>query len=266
MVLYGMRNEMKIIPPACILAIDIGGTSVKAALVDNTGRLRGDPCRCPTPAHASPAQVLDVIVQLSHSCGTFDAVSIGFPGALKHNIIHTAPNLGTELWNGVDLSALVEARLNCPARITNDATMHGLGIIAGEGIEVVLTLGTGMGFALFRDGVPAPQIELGRHTAGEEPTYDDFVGNAALLKLGETAWKQRVRQTIQRLISLLNFDTLYLGGGNARYFSQNELVEGVRLATNEAGLAGGAKLWRDDVGSALDYKADPKQELDIKVC
>lgn len=249
---------MEIISPLRVLAIDIGGTGVKAALVDVNGLLSEGPVRCPTPVGATPAQMLGAIVELVRSFSTFDVISIGFPGALKNNIIHTAPNLGTELWQGVDFSAQVEAAFGRPTRLVNDATMHGLAVIAGKGIEVVLTLGTGMGFALFRDGVPAPQIELGRHTAGDEPTYDDFVGNAALLKLGEVNWKLRVQETIKRLVSLVNFDFLYLGGGNARLFTAEELALGVKLAANEAGLAGGAKLWHEGVGHALNYKSSYK--------
>ena len=132
--------------------------------------------------------------------------------------------------------------------------MHGLGIIDGNGIEVALTLGTGMGFALFRDGIPAPQIELGRHPAGDEPTYDDFVGDAALHRVGEPAWKTRVQITLQRLAYLVNFDTLYLGGGNARFFAPAELPDNVNLATNTAGLAGGAKLWHPELADLLVYK------------
>lgn len=256
-----MKSKMITSHPKRILAIDIGGTGVKAALVDGDGLLLEAPARCPTPIHPTPVQMLDAIAELARSFTPFEAISIGFPGAIKHNIVHTAPNLGTDLWCGVDFSALVVARFKRPTRLANDATMHGLGIVTGEGIEVVLTLGTGMGFALFRDGVPAPQIELGRHTAGEAPTYDDFVGNASFLKAGGAVWKQRVQETIQRLISLVNFDTLYLGGGNARHFSASELPAGVRLATNEAGLSGGARLWRDDVGAALKYKADDTEFL-----
>lgn len=253
---------MTTLPPARVLAIDIGGSSLKAALVDKDGRFLGETRRCPTPSYASPAQVLEAIVDLVRPLGAFDVISIGFPGAIKHNIIQTAPNLGTELWRGVDFPTMAEACFARPARLANDATMHGLGIIAGEGIEVVLTLGTGMGFALFRDGVPAPQIELGRHPAGDEPTYDDFVGDAALFRLGEPAWKQRVRETILRLVSLVNFDILYLGGGNARLFAMQELPPDVKLAKNEAGLAGGAKLWRQDVRAALNYRDNDVSSLE----
>lgn len=239
------------IHPERILALDIGGTGLKAALLNHAGEMLAPAARCPTPPGASPTQLLETVATLIAPLGEFDFISIGFPGAIKHNIVLTAPNLGTKNWHGTDLAALATARFKRPARLANDATMHGLGIIAGEGIEVVLTLGTGMGFALFRDFVPAPQIELGRHVAGEEPSYDDFVGDAALKRVGEMRWKARVQETIGRIHSLVNFDVLYLGGGNARLFSLQELPEGVILARNEAGLTGGAKLWNAEVGRAL---------------
>ncbi|MCB5945595.1 ROK family protein [Acidocella sp. KAb 2-4] len=243
-----MKAEMH---PERILSIDIGGTSVKAAVLNAAGEMLAPVRRCPTPRGSTPVTLLEEIVALVAPLGEFDAMSIGFPGAIKRNVILTAPNLGTANWQGTDLAAMASQRFGCPVRLSNDATMHGLGVIAGEGIEVVLTLGTGMGFALFRDGVPAPQIELGRHVAGEAPSYDDFVGDAALKRSGEARWKAHVLETLRRVRDLVNFDTLYLGGGNARLFTPDELPGGVKLAMNEAALAGGAKLWRDDVSLAL---------------
>lgn len=237
--------------PERILSLDIGGSSIKAALLNPNGAVLEPLHKCPTPPGSTPSSLLEVIADLISSFSNYQAISIGFPGAIKHETILTAPNIGTARWAGTPLAALASARFNCPARLANDATLHGLGIIAGEGIEVVLTLGTGMGFALFRDGVPAPQIELGRHTAGDIPSYDDFVGDAALKQAGETVWKARVMLTIQRIASLVNFDRLYLGGGNARLLTAGELPSHVSLARNEDGIKGGARLWRDDIGTAL---------------
>lgn len=245
------------ISPEHILTIDIGGSSIKAGLVRADGFMLSALYRYSTPSDPSPARMLDAMLELANPFSGFNAVSVGFPGAIKHHIIQTAPNLGTPLWSGVDFSALVEARFQCPVRLANDATMYGLGVITGKGIEVVLTLGTGMGFALFRDGIPAPQIELGQHTAGDEPSYDDFVGDAALRRIGETGWKQRVQQTIQRLAALVDFDKLHIGGGNARLFVQTELPTNVMLVTNEAGLAGGAKLWNQDIAFIFGYETKP---------
>ncbi|GLR68858.1 hypothetical protein GCM10010909_35400 [Acidocella aquatica] len=226
-----------------ILAIDIGGTNLKAALLDADGRIRGDPLRCATPPEATPALMLEALSALIAPLGDYDRISIGFPGAIRRGIILTAPNIGTTVWHGTDFSALATAYFGRPTRLANDAMMHGLGVITGEGIELVLTLGTGMGFSLFRDGVPAPQIELGRHPADKAPTYDELVGDAALRQLGMVAWKIRVQDTISRCAALVNFDVLHLGGGNARHFEPVELPAGVRLAVNAAGLMGGVKLW-----------------------
>lgn len=237
-----------------VLTIDIGGSFLKAGMVDADGRMLGESLRCPAPAHPSPEHVLDAIRELTRQFSGYTAISIGFPGAIKRNIILTAPNLGTALWAGIDFQSLVEASFQCPVRLVNDATMHGLGIIGGDGIEVALTLGTGMGFALFSNGIPAPQIELGRHPAGDEPTYDDFVGDAALRRVGELDWKSRVQIVVERLHNLLNFDKLYLGGGNARLLSPAELPDNVILVTNAAGLAGGAKLWQPDIAAILAHK------------
>lgn len=230
-----------------ILAIDIGGTNLKAALLSEDGRILGDPLRCATPPEATPALMLEALRALIAPLGDYERISIGFPGAIRRGIILTAPNIGTEAWHGTDFGALATACFGRPARLANDAMLHGLGVITGEGIELVLTLGTGMGFSLFRGGIPAPQIEFGRHTAGEAPTYDDFVGDAALRQLGMEAWKGRVKETISRCAALVNFDILHLGGGNARHFEAGELPAGVRLAVNAAGLTGGMKLWSPEM-------------------
>jgi polyphosphate glucokinase len=230
-----------------ILAVDIGGTYLKAALLDDAGTFLTDSVRRPTPTGAPAETVLETIATMTTPLGVFNRVSIGFPGAIHHGKILTAPNLGTAAWHGVDLTQLASTRFGCPARLVNDATMHGLGVIHGHGIEVTLTLGTGMGFALFRDNIPAPQIELGRHPAGEAPSYDDFVGDAAFRRLGMAAWKVNVAVALARCAALVNFDHLHLGGGNARHFSPDELPANVHLVLNEAGLKGGAKLWAPEM-------------------
>ena len=95
--------------------------------------------------------------------GRFQRISIGFPGVVRGGRVLTAPNLGTEAWHGFPLAAALAERLGAPARLANDATVQGLGVIAGHGLECVITLGTGMGFALFEDGRPGPHLELSQH-------------------------------------------------------------------------------------------------------
>ena len=128
--------------------------------------------------------------------------------------------------------------------MVNDAEMQGLAVISGKGLEFVLTLGTGAGTGLFRDGELMPHLELAHHPLyGKKKTYNDYIGNAALGKVGRKHWNKRVAHTIDVLMSLLHFDHLFIGGGNARKIT----FEGPAFLTivdNDAGIAGGAALWK----------------------
>jgi polyphosphate glucokinase len=126
--------------------------------------------------------------------------------------------------------------------LANDATVQGLGVIAGHGLECVITLGTGMGFALFEEGVPGPHLELSQHPVRGRKTYDRYVGNAALRAIGRKRWNRRVRTAIGNIAILTDFDALYIGGGNSRHV-QGDLPEKVRVVSNEAGITGGIRLW-----------------------
>jgi polyphosphate glucokinase len=154
----------------------------------------------------------------------------------------TAPNLGTEAWHGHALTDALQERLGKPARMLNDATVQGLGVISGHGLECVITLGTGMGFALFDRGYPAPHLELSQHPVHKGMTYDQWIGNAAFEKVGPKAWNRRVRKAIGFIATLVNYDTLAIGGGNAKRIAF-ALPQGVRTVSNEAGITGGIRLW-----------------------
>ena len=159
----------------------------------------------------------------------------------------TAPNLGTEAWHGFALTTALTERLGAQARLANDATVQGLGVITGQGLECVITLGTGMGFALFEDGRPGPHLELSQHPVRGRKTYDQYLGNTALHNVGAKRWNRRLRKAIGFIATLTTFDTLYIGGGNSRHV-QGELPENVRIVSNEAGITGGIRLW----GAHLD--------------
>jgi predicted TIM-barrel fold metal-dependent hydrolase len=174
--------------------------------------------------------------------GAFDRVSVGFPGAVKAGRIITAPNLGTELWTGFDLQSALAARWKKPVRVMNDADVQGFGAITGKGVEMVLTLGTGAGTSLFLDGRISPHLELAHHPIHGDKTYDEYVGNAALKKIGKKKWNKRVAKVIGILRVLTNFDHLYLGGGNAQAISF-ELPADITIVPNSDGLTGGIALW-----------------------
>jgi polyphosphate glucokinase len=218
-----MSPSMPTALPSDILAIDIGGSHLKAGVLDDTGRVQGTPGRVPTPSPAAP-----------------DAVIASLKG--RAGVILTAPNLGTELWEGIPLATMLQSTFSVPVRVLNDGTVQGLGVIAGDGLECVITLGTGLGFALFRDGDIMPHMEMGQHNAHGKHSYDHYLGQAAMEAAGRKRWNRRVRKTIDTLHTLLNYDTLYIGGGNATRIDF-ELPPNVHVVSNEAGITGGAKLW-----------------------
>ena len=163
------------------LAVDIGGTGIKIAALDDTGRIIGEPARVPTPPKpVHPEQVVGIITETSATLGGFERVSVGFPGMVRGGKVLTAPNLGTELWAGFDLQGELIKKLAKPVRVMNDADVQGFGAIEGKGLEMVLTLGTGAGTAMFDNGRILPHLELAHHPIKGSMTYDQYLGNAAL--------------------------------------------------------------------------------------
>lgn len=159
-----------------ILVIDIGGIGLKAAIISEDGQMKSERLRVPTPGPARPDAVVEALMQMVEPIVADPPthISIGFPGVVRDNVVLTAPNLGTPHWRGVPLAQLIAERLGgMPARMINDAEMQGLAAIEGRGIEMVLTLGTGAGTALFRDGELMPHLELAHHPVAKDKTYDE---------------------------------------------------------------------------------------------
>ena len=177
-----------------ILSIDIGGTFIKATVLNQEGGLLKDYKKVKAPGSASPEKVLEAIQNLVKGFQNYDMVSVGFPGYIKNGIVFTAPNLGTDLWKGVNLNKLLTGTLNKPVRIVNDADMQGLGVVSEKGLEMVITLGTGFGTALLMNGHLLPHLELAHHPITKNKTYDDYIGDAALKKAGEEKWNERMKK------------------------------------------------------------------------
>jgi polyphosphate glucokinase len=229
-----------------ILSVDIGGTGLKAALVDRRGRMLGERVRVKTP-HPSPPRALvravRALVRPLFGDGTVIGVSVGFPGVVRGGRVLTAPNLGTEDWRGVDLAKALERAWKRPVRVVNDAELQGLGAVRGRGVEMVVTLGTGFGSAILVDGRLAPHLEISQHPFRRGETYDEQLGNAALERIGKRKWNRRVERALELLRMLVNFDALYLGGGNARYV-RFDLPPDVQRIANDCAMRGGAQLWK----------------------
>jgi polyphosphate glucokinase len=224
------------------LCVDIGGSHIKASVVDRQGRMTCSSIMVPTPEPATPASVIATVVTLASRLPPYHRVSVGFPGVVRDGRVLTAPNLGTKRWHEVDLAKRLEAALTRPVRVLNDAEVQGLGVISGTGLECVITLGTGFGSAVFRDGQLMPHLELGQHPAWKSKTYDQFLGHAALLAKGTKRWNRRLARALGSVAVLLNFDRLYIGGGNARKV-RLRLPRNVTCVANKAGITGGARLW-----------------------
>lgn len=224
------------------LALDIGGTGLKAGLLDAGGTMVGQRVRVETPHPSPPDAVVPALVGLAHALGTFDRISVGFPGVVRGTKIVTAPNLGTAEWAGYDLGGVLQQRLGRPVRLLNDATVQGLGVIGGRGLECVITLGTGFGFALYQNGRLAPHLELSQHIIRGRKTYDQYLGVGALKKAGKARWRKRVQKMLVQLRVLVNWDLLYIGGGDARLIDF-DLPADIRITSNDAGITGGVRLW-----------------------
>lgn len=228
------------------LAIDVGGTGIKAAVLDEAGHMISEHQRVPTPPKpVTPDALLHAIDQVVTPLGAFERVSVGFPGYVREGRVLTAPNLGTEALAGFDLQSALAERWGKPARVLNDADVQGFGAIKGEGIEMVLTLGTGAGTAIFRHGEVMPHLELAHHPVSGKKTYDEYIGNAARRAKGKKAWNKRVAKVIEILRVVVRFDRLYIGGGNAKDLNFT-LPNDVEIVANTDGLTGGIGLWRAD--------------------
>ncbi len=229
--------------PTRYLTIDVGGSGLKAAVVDRHGEMLSKRVRVPTPADLTPDDLVDQIDALVKPLRPFDRVAVGFPGVVKNGTVETAPNLGTGRLAGLDLASSLEARLGCPTRVVNDAVIQGLAVVHGGGVELVITLGTGFGAVVFNEGTPLPVFELAHHPFRKGQTYEEQLGNRALRHKGRKVWSRRVRKAIAELYALFRYDRIYIGGGNAKKirFAVNRRTI---IVSNQMGVRGGPALWK----------------------
>jgi polyphosphate glucokinase len=229
---------------AWTLAVDIGGSGVKASVLDEAGLMQAERLRVPTPVGRHPRALLDAMAGLTRRLPDFDRISVGVPGAVGAGRVLTAPNLRHPAWLGFDLAAALADRFGKPARIENDVALQGLAAIQEEGIELVVTLGTGFGNALFLDGHLVPQFGLGHHVFRKGSTYDEQLNQAALDKVGKKKWNKRLELAVVSLARVSRYDRLFIGGGNAKHVGV-ALGPRTTIISNECGIRGGILLWRD---------------------
>ncbi len=240
------------------LAIDIGGTGLKASVLGADGRLLADRVRVVTPYPCPPDRLIDTLAALVAPLPPSDRASAGFPGVVRKGKVLTAPHFVTQsgpgspvvadlmkAWTGFDLAGSLRKRLGVPTRVANDADLQGWAVVSGKGLEMVVTLGTGVGTALFMDGKLAPHLELAHHPFRKGETYNEQIEDAALRQIGRKKWRERVLEAIANFATLVNYDHLYVGGGNARHMVGH--VSGpITIVDNVAGILGGIRLWETD--------------------
>ncbi len=241
------------------LAVDCGGGGIKANVLDAAGTAHAAPVRVPTPYPLPPTLLVDTVAEIAADLPPADRLTLGMPGMVRHGVVVHTPHYVTRsgprsrvvpelvtAWSTFDVRAALSARLGLPALVLNDAEVHGAGVISSSGVELVLTLGTGLGSALFDGGRLAPHLEWSRAPVRRSTTYDAYVGEPERRRLGDGLWSRRVVTVVEGLRPVFWWDRLYLGGGNARRITPSALErlgDDVVVVPNSAALVGGARAW-----------------------
>ncbi len=241
-----------------VLGIDIGGTHVKASVVEvEQGRLVGERMELDTPEPGTPEQIGEVVAEIARSCSWTGAVGVAFPGVVEDGVVREAPNLD-DAWEGTDLQDLVATRLGVPREqvaTINDADAAGLaegtcGSAAGvDGVAVLVTLGTGVGTALLVGGLLAPNTELGEITIGGLPAQD-AIADHAWDRRPLDEWAADVCAYLAELERMVHPEVVVIGGGISERFDEYahhlHAEADIRCASagNDAGIVGAALAHR----------------------
>lgn len=255
------------------LAIDCGGSGLKGSVLDDEGRMVADRVRIATPYPMPPELFVATLTELAGQLPPADRATVGMPGMIRHGRVIATPHYITtkgpfspvdpelaRAWDHFDAQGALARSLGIPTRVVNDAEVHGAAVVSGHGLEVMFTLGTGLGCAVFDDGVLVPKIELSRAPVRKGAIYDEWIGDQARRRLGHERWSRRVRKAVDGLRPMFLWDRLFVGGGNARRLTV-DLGPDVTLVPNEAGISGGIRLWELGHGS-VSHPEDALREPD----
>lgn len=228
-------------------------------MLDAAGTPHVPEIRVPTPYPLPPQRLVDTVVEIAGSLPAADRATVGMPGMIRRGVVVATPHYVTRSgprtrvdpalvgqWSGKDMAAAFGAALGYPVLVLNDAEVHGAGVVSGSGLELVLTLGTGLGSALFDGGVLAPHLELSHAPVRRGLTYDAYLGEHERRRLGDGVWSRRVRRAVDGLRPVFRWDRLYLGGGNSRRVRPGvlaELGDDVVVVPNSAAIVGGVRAW-----------------------
>lgn len=254
------------VPGVRTLAIDCGGSGIKGAVLDDTGQMLSARYRVAVPYPMTPAKFLGILDEVAAHGGHFDRATVGVPGMVRHGVVITTPHYITEAgphsavdhdlaqaWSRWPLQEALENHWHRPVRVLNDAQVHGAAVVSGKGLEVMLTLGTGLGCAVYDEGAVVPKLEMSRATVRKGVIYDEWIGAAARRRIGNRKWTRRVLQMIDELRPVFVWDRLYLGGGEARKLRE-PLPADVTPVANIVGISGGVRVWQLGAGEPSPAK------------
>lgn len=237
------------------LSFDIGGSGIKAALLDSVGTMVSQRVRLDTPYPCPPPRLVEAMHQVAAQLPTYHRISAGFPGLVRDGVVRMVPSLtrsslegktdaGLVLaWTNFDLRTALSEAFGVPVKVANDADVQGCAVVEGVGMEFVMTLGTGVGTALFFNGRLLPHLELGHTPFRKGMTMEQQLGNAARKDVGTERWVGRVHKAVAAYDSFLYYDRIYIGGGNARLLPVDDFGPKVTIVSNTAGILGGIRIW-----------------------
>ena len=239
-------------------SLDFGGSSVKSLVLNSASIAVGQPAVEIVRYPFSPSAFLEMVSRHVPAC--FDRLSVGLPGVIRGGIVVHTPHYITSAGPGTPIDPVLSAEwtnfplqdklaetFGVPTLVVNDAQMAAAGVVSGIGCEVVLTLGTGLGFALVEDGQLSPHLEISHAPFRDGLTFDDALGENSRCDHDPHEWSELVSQAIDTLWPVFRWDRLYLGGGNAAKLTtpvrRHLEARGVIFLAYEAGASGGTKLW-----------------------
>jgi polyphosphate glucokinase len=245
-----------------VLGIDIGCSGIKGGIVNtDTGELITERFRIATPIPAKAEPVADTVAQLAAHFNWKGKLGSGFPGVVRHSIVLTAANLHPKSWIGINIDQLFQQKTGCPSKVINDADAAGLAEMrlgAGKGREkgvvLMLTLGTGIGSAIFVNGQLLPNTELGHlEMDGKDAEKRSSAAVKDDKKLSWEEWGVRLDRYMKYVESLFYPDLVIIGGGVSNKFDQYrkylkveaEMVPAKFL--NNAGIIGAALVAAESV-------------------
>jgi polyphosphate glucokinase len=236
------------------LSVDVGGTHLKASVLAPGGKMLVDKVRIETPYPCPPQVLVESLCRLARDLPSYHRASVGFPGLIRKGVVLQVPALSRRKpggrqnlklaarWVGFRLRAALETAFGVPTLVANDADVQGSAVVRGKGFELVVTLGTGVGCALFQDGVLLPHLELSHGHYKRGVSIDRALGSAERERIGNRRWNRRVARAFHWLEEMVVFDRMYVGGGNAKHLAR-DLGPRVEIVSNTAGITGGIRLW-----------------------